>query len=67
MDDATSSLEEESRLRAKAQADLRNAQADLDQAKEQLDEEQEGKAELQKALAKANNEVKINLKSDLEI
>ena len=46
-------------MRSKLQGEVRNLQADLDQLREQLEEEQEGRADLQRALTKANNEVSV--------
>lgn len=59
LEEAKGSAEEESRLRQKLSSENRNLQADLDQAREQLEEEQSGRADLQRLLQKANNEVSM--------
>jgi len=57
LEEAKAGVEEESRLKTKLQGENRNLQADLDQLREQLEEEQSGRADMQRALTKANNEV----------
>ena len=46
-------------MRSKLQGEVRNMTADMDQLREQLEEEQEGRADLQRALTKANNEIAV--------
>lgn len=41
------------------QSEARNLTADLDSLREQFEEEQESKAEVQRQLSKANNEVQM--------
>jgi len=64
LEEAKAGVEEESRLKTKLQGENRNLQADLDQLREQLEEEQSGRADMQRALTKANNEVSPHLLSD---
>ncbi len=54
-----SSLEEETRVRSKLQAEVRNMHSEVNTLHENLEEEQEARAELQRALTKANNEAAI--------
>lgn len=46
LEEAKSSLEEESRGRSKLQTELRNAHADMDQIRDQLEEEIESKSDV---------------------
>jgi chromosome segregation ATPase len=59
LEEAKAAAEEEGRQRSKLQGENRNMQADLDQLREQLEEEQEGRADLQRLLTKANNEIQV--------
>lgn len=51
-----SNIEEESRMRQKLSNENRNLLADIDTLRENVEEEQEARAELQRALTKANGE-----------
>jgi len=59
VEEAKAGAEEESRLKTKLQGENRNLQADLDQLREQFEEEQSGRADMQRALQKANSEVSV--------
>merc|ERR1719318_1382270 len=50
------SLEDETRARTKLASEARNLQSDLDTLRDQIEEEQEGKADIQRALARAQAE-----------
>lgn len=65
IEQARTSIEEETRARGKAQNDLRNAQSDIDQLRENLEVESAARAELQRQLARANAEAQ-QLRSRLE-
>ena len=53
--------------RSKLQGEVRNLSADLDSVREQLEEEQESKAEVQRQLSKAHNEMaQLRAKFDSE-
>jgi len=56
LEECKGQLEEESRQRSKLSGENRNLQGDLDSLRDQFEEEQEGRADLQRLLAKANNE-----------
>ena len=54
-----SAQEEESRVRAKLQGEVRNLRAELDSARDSLEEEQEAQNDLQRLMTKANNEANV--------
>jgi myosin heavy chain 6/7 len=56
LDETKGNLEEESRIRTKLQGESRNLQADLDSLRDQLEEEQSARSDMQRLIAKANQE-----------